>query len=191
MTSRNDLDVENYLAEFDDNYKELPSLSSHEIFLNSVMKDLIRKKWIANGHGKLSTINNKMEFLAAAKNSQELVLYCYCPPNLYHERDEEMLNVLSKKHLETKFCKADMSKAYCLYKYLKVKILPAIVLFRESKPIAYITCYEDYNIDELEWRISKSGIIDYEENLEDSFLEYEPPEYSESVGSFMKWLYKL
>lgn len=134
------------------------------------------EKWADNGHFTFRTINSKMEFNAISKNSKNLVLFCYHTPK-YHDGVERYLRLLCLKHYQTRFCKVDVSVANSLRKYLKLKDEPAIVLCRDRKPVAYIGYkeYKDYNIDELEWRISKSGVVKYDEDFtyEDYLSEYE------------------
>lgn len=130
-----------------------------------------REEWIANGHGEYSTLTSEKEFFDVGKKSQRIVLHCYRTSTMRCEIVDKHLQLLAKKHIETKFCKLDVEKAPFLCERLNIRIIPTIILCKSSQTIDYIVGFDelggedDFTTEMLEWRMAKSGVINYEEDL--------------------------
>merc|ERR1712216_211379 len=69
-----------------------------------------RKKWLAMGHGELRDLQDEKEFFSEMKGEDMMVVHFY--RNNWPCKVMDMhLDMLSKKHLETKFAKIDAEKS--------------------------------------------------------------------------------
>lgn len=81
------------------------------------------------------------------------------------------MQILAKKHIEAKFCKINAEKSPFLTQRLRVKVIPTIVLVKDSKTKDFIVGFtdlgnrDDFNTDTFEWRIAQSGAIEYNVNI--------------------------
>lgn len=127
-----------------------------------------KEEWIANGHGEYSTLSNEKEFFDIAKKSKNVVLHCYRSSTMRCSIVDKHLDLLAKKHIETKFCKLDVEKAPFLCERLKIIVIPTIVLCNGSSTIDYIVGFDDlggvddFSTEVLEWRIGRAGVINYD-----------------------------
>ena len=104
---------------------------------------------------------------------------------------DKHLNILARKHMETKFCKINAEKCPFLtgilnevlfiYQYrfliqlsverLRIKTLPTLALVKDAKTKDYVVGFTDLgNTDEfttemLEWRIAHADVIEYSGDL--------------------------
>lgn len=130
-----------------------------------------KEEWIANGHGEYSTFTSEKEFFDAGKKSERVVLHCYRTSTMRCAIVDKHLDLLAKKHIETKFCKLDVEKAPFLCKRLKIRVIPTIILCKKAQTIDYIVGFDelggvdDFSTDMMEWRIAKAGVINYDGDL--------------------------
>lgn len=127
--------------------------------------------WIANGHGEYSTLSSEKEFFDVGKKSERIVLHCYRTSTMRCAIVDKHLDLLAKKHIETKFCKLDVEKAPFLCERLKIRVIPTIILCKGAHTIDYIVGFDelggvdDFSTEMLEWRIAKGGVINYDGDL--------------------------
>lgn len=152
-----------------------------------------KEEWIANGHGEYTTLTAEKEFFEVCKKSKNVVVHCYRSATARCAIVDKHLDILAKKHIETKFCKLDVEKAPFLCGRLNIRVIPTIMLCKESQSIDFIVGFtelggvDDFSTEVLEWRLAKGGIINY-----DGDLNY-PPDSEESKqarGSFIKHVKK-
>lgn len=152
-----------------------------------------KEEWIANGHGEYSTLTSEKEFFDTTKKSKNVVLHCYRTSTMRCAIVDKHLSALATKHIETKFCKLDVEKAPFLCDRLKIRVIPTILLCKEAKTIDFIVGFDelgggdDFSTEMMEWRLAKSGVITYEEDL------YSPPDSGaggSQKGSFIKRVQK-
>lgn len=130
-----------------------------------------KEEWIANGHGEYSTLTSEKEFFDIGKKSERVVMHCYRSTTMRCAIVDKHLDLLAKKHIETKFCKLDVEKAPFLCERLKIRIIPTIILCKGAQTIDYIVGFDDlggvddFSTEILEWRIAKAGVVFYEGDL--------------------------
>lgn len=84
---------------------------------------------------------------------------------------DKHLAILAQKHVETRFCKISVDKAPFLCERMKIRVLPTIVLFKDFKSKDFIIGFDDlggvddFTTEMMEWRIARSGIINYNGDL--------------------------
>lgn len=130
-----------------------------------------KEAWIANGHGEYSTLTSEKEFFDVGKKSERVVLHCYRSATMRCAIVDKHLDLLAKKHIETKFCKLDVEKAPFLCERLKIRVIPTIILCKGAQTIDYIVGFDelggvdDFSTEMMEWRIAKAGAINYDGDL--------------------------
>ena len=84
---------------------------------------------------------------------------------------DKHLGILAKKHLEAKFVKINAEKCPFLTERLRIKVIPTIMLVKESKTRDYIVGFTDlgnhdeFSTEMMEWRIATAGLIEYSGDL--------------------------
>jgi len=137
------------------------------------MKNAQKKKaeWLQQGHGEYSEIPEEKEFFNVTKNSENVVCHFYRDETFRCKILDKHLGILAKKHIETKFCKINAEKCPFLCDRLKIKVIPTVILIKDSKTRGYIVGFTDLgNTDEfstemLEWRIAQNEVINYNGDL--------------------------
>ncbi|XP_045622410.1 thioredoxin domain-containing protein 9 [Procambarus clarkii] len=139
----------------------------------AAMKQREQKKqdWIYNGHGEYSELHDEKDFFETTKKSENVVCHFYRDQFLRCKIVDKHLNILAKKHIETKFCKINAEKAPFLTERLSIRVLPTLCLVKNGKTKDYIVGFTDLgNTDEfstevLEWRIGRTDVIEYNGDL--------------------------
>jgi len=130
-----------------------------------------KAEWLKQGHGEYSEIPEEKEFFNVTKNSENVVCHFYREETFRCKILDKHLAVLAKKHLETKFCKIDAEKTPFLCDRLKIKVIPTLIMVKDSKTRGYVVGFTDLgNTDEfstemLEWRLAQSEVINYSGDL--------------------------
>lgn len=131
----------------------------------------MKEEWIANGHGEYTTFTSEKEFFEASKKSKNVVLHCYKNSTVRCPIVDKHLALLATKHIETKFCKIDVEKAPFLCDRLKIRVIPTIILCKDAKILDFIVGFDelggvdDFSTEMMEWRLGKSGVINYDEDI--------------------------
>ncbi|XP_072541273.1 thioredoxin domain-containing protein 9 [Salminus brasiliensis] len=130
-----------------------------------------KQEWLSKGHGEYREIPSEKDFFSEVKDSKNVVCHFYRDSTFRCKIVDKHLNVLAKKHLETKFIKLNVEKAPFLSERLRIKVIPTLALVKDGKTKDYVVGFADLgNTDEfstemLEWRLGCSDIINYSGNL--------------------------
>jgi len=130
-----------------------------------------KEEYLKQGHGEYSEIPEEKEFFTVTKNSDQVVCHFYRDETFRCKILDKHLNVLAKRHIETKFCKINAEKCPFLCDRLKIKVIPTIIMIKESKTSGYIVGFtdlgntDDFSTEMLEWRIAQADVIKYNGDL--------------------------
>lgn len=176
--------VEKQLDEVLEQYDNLDISELRELRRKELIKQQQQKQtWLSLGHGEYSEIPDEKEFFEVSKKSENIVCLFYRDDSPRCKIVDHHLKILARKHIEAKFCKLNAEKCPFLTKRLRIKIIPTIALIVNSKTKDYIVGFtdlgncDDFSTETLEYRISLSGVIDYNED---------PPEKSKKA-----WMSRL
>ena len=84
---------------------------------------------------------------------------------------DKHLEILARKHLETKFVKLNVDRAPFITERLHIKVLPTIALLIDNivkdKIIGFTDLgnHDEFSTEVLEWRLGKGGVIEYKGDL--------------------------
>ncbi|XP_076042027.1 phosducin-like protein 3 [Oratosquilla oratoria] len=137
------------------------------------MKKRAQKKqeWLAIGHGEYSELYDQKEFFDTSKKSENVVCHFYRDGFFRCKIMDKHLDILARKHVETRFCKINAEKAPFLTDRLRIKVLPTLCVLRNGKTRDYIVGFTDLgNTDEfptemLEWRLGRTEVLEYNGDL--------------------------
>jgi len=137
------------------------------------MKNLAKKKqeWLANGHGEYDELSGEKEFFEVSKKSANIIAHFYRDSTERCKIVDHHLKILTKQHLEAKFCKVNAENSPFLTQRLRIKVIPTIAIIKDSKTKDYIVGFsdlgnrDDFTTEMLEWRIAQSGAIEYNGDL--------------------------
>jgi len=126
-----------------------------------------RKEWLAKGHGELRSLADEKEFFAEMKGEDKMVVHFY--RNNWPCKVMDMhLDMLSKKHLETKFAKIDAEKSPFLTERLKIWMLPTLALISKEKVLDYVVGFDDlggtddFPTEHLRLVLASKNMLNYE-----------------------------
>ncbi|KOX67383.1 Thioredoxin domain-containing protein 9 [Melipona quadrifasciata] len=128
-----------------------------------------KQNWLTLGHGEYSELHDEKEFFEVSKKSENIVCLFYKDDSPRCKIVDHHLKILARKHIEAKFCKLNVMQ--CPFLTGKIKIIPTIALIVNGKTKDYIVGFtdlgnrDDFLTETLEYRISLSGAITFEENL--------------------------
>jgi len=123
-----------------------------------------RQKFLNQNHGSYREIKEE-DFLREVTSSDCVVVHFYHKEFTRCKIMDKHLEVLAKTHLETKFLSIDVEKAPFFVTKLQVKVLPAILLFRNGNVVDRIVGFDDlggadtFKTETLAKRIALSGIM--------------------------------
>lgn len=179
----------------DDEIKNLENLDEDGIeAINrrrlEAMKNAQKKKaeWLKNGHGEYSEIPEEKEFFNITKNSENVVCHFYREETFRCKILDKHLNILAKKHVETKFCKIEADKAPFLCDRLKIRVIPTVILIKDAKTRGYVVGFtelgntDDFSTEMLEWRIAQNEVINYSGDLSVSPMEAKKASKTNFIG---------
>lgn len=84
---------------------------------------------------------------------------------------DKHLEILARKHIETKFVKLNVDRAPFITERLHIKTLPTIALLIDNivkdKIIGFTDLgnHDEFSTEILEWRLGRGGVIDYKGDL--------------------------
>ena len=126
-----------------------------------------RKEWLAKGHGELRSLADEKEFFAEMKGEDKMVVHFY--RNNWPCKVMDMhLDLLSKKHLETKFARIDAEKSPFLTERLKIWMLPTLALISKENVLDYVVGFDDlggtddFPTEHLRLCLAAKGMLNYE-----------------------------
>ena len=132
-----------------------------------------RKKWLAAGHGELRDLTDEKEFFSEMKGEDKMVVHFY--RNNWPCKVMDMhLDMLSKKHLETKFARIDAEKSPFLTERLKILMLPTLALISKEKVLDYIVGFDDlggtddFPTEHLRLVLASKNALNYEGGDDDA-----------------------
>ena len=132
-----------------------------------------RKKWLAAGHGELRDLTDEKEFFSEMKGEDKMVVHFY--RNNWPCKVMDMhLDMLSKKHLETKFARIDAEKSPFLTERLKIWMLPTLALISKEKVLDYIVGFDDlggtddFPTEHLRLVLASKNALNYEGGDDDA-----------------------
>ncbi|XP_006608713.1 thioredoxin domain-containing protein 9 [Apis laboriosa] len=130
-----------------------------------------KQNWLSLGHGEYSELYDEKEFFEISKKSENIVCLFYKDDSPRCKIVDYHFKILAKKHIEAKFCKLNVMQCPFLTERLRIKIIPTIALIVNGKTKDYIVGFtdlgnrDDFSTEILEYRISLSGAITFEENI--------------------------
>jgi len=137
------------------------------------MKKAQEKKqgYLKQGHGEYEEIPEEKEFFNVGKNSENVVCHFYKDDTFRCKIVDKHMQLLARKHIETKFCKINAERCQWLCERLRIKTIPTIALLKDSKTRDYIVGFSDlgnhdeFSTEMLAWRIAQAGVINYSGDL--------------------------
>ncbi|XP_015866398.2 thioredoxin domain-containing protein 9 homolog [Ziziphus jujuba] len=126
-----------------------------------------RSRWISLGHGEYSEIPSEKDFFSVVKASDRVVCHFY-RDNWPCKVVDKHLNILAKRHLETRFVKIHAEKSPFLAEKLKIVVLPTLALIKNAKVDDYVVGFDqlggtdEFSTEELEERLAKAQVIIFE-----------------------------
>jgi thioredoxin-like negative regulator of GroEL len=131
-----------------------------------MMKKHQEKKadWKLQGHGEYQEIPEEKEFFPVTKNSENCVIHFYREETFRCKIVDKHLNILAKKHIETKFCKINAEKTPFLCERLKIRVIPSILLIKDQQTTGHIMGFtelgntDEFTTEMLEWRIAHVSV---------------------------------
>jgi len=160
---------------------ELASLSSmgendlQEIRRKRVqeMKERASKEqlWRAQGHLSYTELRDEKQWFEASKENERMICHFYRGTTWRCEIVDKHMEVLAKKHVETKFCKINAENCPFLAEKLNIVLLPTIILTKDNFCCDRIEGFDelggrdDFSADTLEKRLAKHQVIDVDESV--------------------------
>lgn len=130
-----------------------------------------KQEWASKGHGEYSEIGAEKEFFDVCKQSENVVCHFYRDSTFRCKIVDKHLHLLAPRHIEARFIKLSVDKAPFLVQRLMVKVLPTIVLVKDTKTKDFIVGFDDlgghdeFSTEMMEWRIARAGVIEYAGDL--------------------------
>lgn len=119
-----------------------------------------------------------------SKKSPNIVVHFYRDSTERCKIVDKHLQILSKKHIEAKFCKVNAEKSPFLTQRLRIKVIPTIALIKDNKTKDYIVGFDDlggrddFTTEMMEWRIAQSGAIEYNVSKTKIYLTSRPEKFN-------------
>lgn len=136
--------------------------------LKELKKQASRKEeWKQIGHGQYQELKDEKEFFEEQKRSERFICHFYRDSTFRCKILDKHMEILSWKHIESRFVKINAEKAMWLAQRLKIKVLPTIACILDSKTKDFIVGFDDlggvddFPTEMLEWRLGICDMIDY------------------------------
>lgn len=131
-----------------------------------------RQQWLQQGHGEYREIFGEKEFFAEMKGVERMVCHFF-RENWPCKVMDMHLDMLAKKHVETKFVKIHAEKSPYLVEKLKIWMLPTLALIKSEKTVDYVVGFDelggsdDFPTEHLRLRLASQGLINYDGGEDD------------------------
>jgi len=125
-----------------------------------------QKTFLGKGHGTYREITEE-DFIKEVTSSPWVVVHFYHQDFTRCKIVDKHLEILAKQHIEAKFLHIDVEKAPFFVSKLQVKVLPAIVIFKDGVADDRIVGFDElggsdnFKTDTLAKRIATSGAIKF------------------------------
>ncbi|CAF1296367.1 unnamed protein product [Adineta ricciae] len=130
-----------------------------------------RQEWLANGHGEYEELPSEKELFDITKKSERIVCHFYRDSTMRCKIVDKHLDILARKHIETKFVKLSVDRAPFITERLNIKTIPTLALLIDNivkdKIIGFTDLgnHDEFSTEVLEWRLGCGGVIDYKGDL--------------------------
>jgi len=128
-----------------------------------------KAEWIQRGHGEYNEVPVEKDFFKEIKKEERALCHFFRSNNRACDVLDQHLQVLAKKHIETKFFKVNAEKAPYLVEKLNVAILPSLALIRNEKVVAWVVGLDelggsyDFKTEWLAARLAQDQIIHWQQ----------------------------
>jgi thioredoxin-like negative regulator of GroEL len=122
------------------------------------------QEFLQLGHGKYNEVSQD-QFLTEVTKSKYVVCHFYHAGFERCKILDKHFEILAARHLPTKFIKVDAEKSPFFVAKLQVKVLPAVVFFKDGIAIDRMVGFEDvggaddFKTEALEKRIATAGLV--------------------------------
>jgi hypothetical protein len=160
-------------AQLDAKLQELGSLEDDDLRririqrLKAIKLEAQKKEeWRIQGHGWYQEIADQKQWFDEVKNNQRVVCHFYRPTSDSCQILDKHLEILARKHIETRFIKINAEKSPFLSDRLGIEILPTIIMTKDNFTEDRIEGFDElggtmrFPTLVLEKRLSLKGIID-------------------------------
>lgn len=126
---------------------------------------------MAKGHGTYNELENERAFFEISSKSNKVVVHFYRKETVRCKIMDRHLEVLAKKHVETRFCKLLADSCPFLARRLNLWIIPTLILVKDEKIFNVLVGFtefgncDDFTTEMLEWRLAVSEVIDYDGDM--------------------------
>ena len=124
-----------------------------------------RSEWIAKGHGEYREVVDQKRFFEELKQSSRAIVHFYRPTTRRCEILDKHLDILARKHVESKFLRVNAEKSPFLVERLKIWMMPTVVLIKEGKTDHSIVGFDelggrdDFSTETLERLMATHGAV--------------------------------
>ncbi len=124
-----------------------------------------KQKWAAQGHGEYRELHDQKQFFDELKKEARAVIHFYRPETRRCEVVDRHLNLLARKHIETRFIRVNAERMPFVSERLKIWALPTIVLVKEGKTEHSIVGFDemggrdDYSTETMEKVLLAHGVL--------------------------------
>lgn len=123
------------------------------------------------GHGEYVELPGEKELFDITKKSERIVCHFFRDSTMRCKIVDKHLEIIARKHLETKFIKLNVDRAPFITERLHIKTLPTMVVMIDNivkdRIIGFTDLgnHDDFSTEVLEWRLGRGGAIDYKGDL--------------------------
>lgn len=131
----------------------------------------LKQEWRSKGHGKYTAVSDEKDFFCACKESDKVICHFFRESTWRCKIVDKHLHSIAAKHIEAKFIRIDAEKCQFLAQRLRIVVLPTIALIKDGKTVDFVVGFDDlggnddFPCEMLEWRIARSGVINYNGDL--------------------------
>lgn len=133
-------------------------------------------QWRSQGHLEYTELRDEKQWFEASKENERMVCHFYRGTTWRCEVVDKHMEILAKKHIETKFCRINAENCPFLAEKLLIVVLPTIVMTKDNfvndrlEGFDELGGRDDFATDVLEKRLASKATIDYEEPVVKSLM---------------------